>query len=89
MKGNRVPTEISIVQANYVDGFRVNLLFSDGTSQLIDLAGFLKSARNPVIKKYLKKNYFKQFQIVDGNLNWNDYELIFPIAELYRGSIMA
>ncbi len=23
----------------------------------------------------------------DGNLNWNDYDLIFPISDLYSGQI--
>ena len=40
-----------------------------------------------VIKKYLDETLFKQFKIVDGNLNWNDYDLIFPIYDLYQGKI--
>lgn len=25
--------------------------------------------------------------IVNGNVNWNDYDLIFPVAELYAGEL--
>jgi hypothetical protein len=27
------------------------------------------------------------FKIVNGNLNWNDYEMIFPAWDLYRGIV--
>ena len=30
---------------------------------------------------------FKNYEIVDGNLNWNDYDLIFPIEDLYEGKL--
>jgi hypothetical protein len=35
----------------------------------------------------LDESKFKQFLILDGNLNWNDYDLIFPIADLYQGIV--
>ena len=31
--------------------------------------------------------YFKGFEVVDGNLNWYDYEMIFPLKDLYQGEI--
>jgi hypothetical protein len=33
------------------------------------------------------QNKFKNFKIIDGNLNWNDYDLIFPVADLHEGKI--
>jgi hypothetical protein len=30
---------------------------------------------------------FKKFKIIDGNLMWNDYEMIFPLEDLYEGKI--
>ena len=33
----------------------------------------------------MDKEKFKAFKIVDGNINWNDYELIFSIEDLYEG----
>ena len=32
-------------------------------------------------------NEFSNFSLKDGNLNWNDYDLIFPIADLYNDQI--
>ena len=37
----------------------------------------------PSIKKYLDEKRFSNFDLTDGNLNWNDYEMIFSIWDLY------
>jgi len=42
---------------------------------------------HPSIKKYLDESKFLQYEIVDGNLNWNNYDLIFPVDDLYQGKI--
>lgn len=78
---------IAIESANYISDYAVRLSFSDGTSQLVDFKPFLENALHPSIRKYLDENKFKQFEIVDGNLNWNNYDLIFPIDDLYQGKI--
>jgi hypothetical protein len=44
-------------------------------------------ALHPGIRKYQEELLFKQFKIVDGNLNWNDYEMIFPLEDIYKGKI--
>ena len=53
----------------------------------IDFGRFLNNSLNPLIRKYLDKNMFKQFTIEHGDLFWNEYDLCFPIAELYDGKI--
>ena len=40
-----------------------------------------------MIKKYLNPDEFKKFTIEYGDLTWNDYDLCFPIADLYEGKI--
>ena len=78
---------IEIKTANYIGDFAIRLLFSDGTKRLVDFKPFLETSLHPSIRKYLDENKFKQFEIVDGNLNWNNYDLIFPLEDLYRGEI--
>jgi len=78
---------IEVVNAEHVDGYRVALLFADGTQRVVDFAPFLSRARNPMATQYRDLEKFKQFKIVNGNLNWNDYEMIFPVAQLYAGTI--
>lgn len=85
---NDVQTElIEIKSAVYIGDFAIRILFSDGVNKLVDFKDFLETSSHPSIRKYLDESKFKQFVIVDGNLNWNDYDLIFPLADLYKGII--
>lgn len=78
---------IEIVSANYIGDFAIGIQFNDGTKRVVDFKPFLEASLHPSIRKYLEESKFKQFEIVDGNLNWNDYDLIFPVDNLYDGKI--
>jgi len=54
---------------------------------LVDFKYFLEASQHPAVRKYLNKERFRLFSIVDGNLNWFDYDLIFPLEDLYEGKI--
>ncbi len=54
---------------------------------MVDFESFLKKSKHPDIRKYLNVEEFKNFSIVEGNLDWNDYELCFLTIDLYRGQI--
>ena len=49
---------------------------------------FLAKARNPDTTAYRDLKKFKSFHIQDGDLVWGDYQMIFPIMDLYRGNIL-
>ena len=78
---------ISITEAIYKGDYKIAFMFSDGVSKLIDFAAFLENSRNPMTKKYLDKELFRSFYISYGDVVWNDYELCFPIWDLYEGRI--
>lgn len=78
---------ISIQKAEYKDSFKIAMLFSDGIERTVDFESFLKQAKNPMTKKYLNKELFKSFKVENGDLVWNDYEMCFPIWDLYEGKI--
>jgi len=78
---------LSVGSANYIGDFAVRISFTDGTEKLVDFKPFLMKAIHPSIKKYLDESQFLKYEIVDGNLNWNDYDMIFPIWDLYQGKI--
>ena len=78
---------IAIKDAKYLDGYKLRLKFNDGKENVVDFGPFLRSARNPMTKKYQDLEQFKKFKVRRGDLDWNDMELCFPIADLYRGKI--
>ena len=78
---------IEIKSVRYIGDYAIRIFFSDGSNKLVDFKPFLESSVHPAIRKYLDETKFKDYQIVDGNLNWNDYDLIFPIEDLIEGKI--
>ena len=74
---------INVTKAEYVDGLRLRISFDDGVERVVDFAPFLTKSLHPDIRKYCDKRRFKKFTIDHGNLYWNDYNLIFPTADLY------
>ena len=78
---------IEIKSAVYIGDYAIRLIFNDGSTRLVDFKSFLESSFHPSIRKYLDEQKFKEFEIIDGNLNWNDYDLIFPIYDLFTGKI--
>ena len=78
---------IDLTEAQYHQSYQLRLQFSDGTERLIDFEPFLRKSQHPQIQSYLNPDRFKQFQIVDGNLDWNDFELCFPLIDLYEGKV--
>ncbi len=78
---------IEVGFAKYIGDYAIRIKFKDGTEKLVDFKSFLKKSQHPSINKYLKEDLFSKFKIVGGNLIWNDYDLIFPVWELYNGRI--
>lgn len=81
-------TEVTQVKkASYLGDYVIRILFSDGFEKAIDFKYFLKRASHPTIRQYLNEEKLKNFKIIHGNINWNNYEMIFPIDDLYNGAI--
>ena len=80
-------TVIDIAHAERSSGYKLKLSFSDGVERMIDFEPFLRRSRNPMIRAYLDPQKFANFRIEYGNLIWDDYELCFPIADLYENNI--
>ena len=80
-------TTIFVERAENIGDMRLRLTFSNSTQRTVDFGPFLRSSRNPLIQAYLDPAAFARFAIRDGDLIWDDYELCFPIADLYDGTI--
>jgi hypothetical protein len=89
-QGSLTATEdwvVDITRAEHAEEYRLRLWFSDGKEQVVDFEPFLRHSLNPMIRKYLEPERFQRFTVEHGDLFWGDYELCFPIADLYEGRI--
>ena len=80
-------TVVFVERAEHAGDFRLRLSFSDGTQRIVDFAPFLRQSHNPLIQAYLDPAAFARFTVRDGDLIWDDYDLRFPIADLYEGRV--
>ena len=79
---------ISVKEAKYIDGFKVELLFSDNNKKVVDFSVFFETHSHPQYNKYKKPANFKKFTIENGNVVWGkDWDMIFPVYDLYKGKI--
>jgi len=86
---NIVNMEAVVNNARYLYDNVLWLMFSDGHQQIVDFSPFLDAVSTPsYMKDYKSEIKFSKFKIEDGNVVWGkDWDLIFPIEELYRGQI--
>lgn len=75
---------LKVVKAKYLKEYKISLEFNDGKIHTIDFEPFICSSKNPSIAKYKDLTLFEAFSITDGDLEWNDYDLCFPIIDLYE-----
>lgn len=78
---------VRVQAVHHIRAYRLRIEFSDGKISEVDFEPFLRAAAHPGIRRYLQQRRFKQFAISDGVLQWNDFDLIFPMADLYNGVI--
>lgn len=79
---------VDIESAEPAGGYRLRLAFSDGHTVTVDFEPFLRSSRNPGVRDFLDAGRFASYEIAHGNLVWGDYELAFPITDLYDDDIL-
>lgn len=79
--------QIEIISAQYIEDYTIKIFFSDGSNRLVNFKQFLEHSAHPSLRKYLDESKFKGYKIIDGNINWNDYDMIFPIWDLHEGKL--
>ena len=79
---------LEVKNATYLDGYRLSIAFSDGKNKVVDFSQFITHTNKQALAKYKDVSNFKKFKVEHGNVVWGrNWDLIFPIHELYRGKI--
>jgi len=79
---------LKIIEAKYIKDYTLKLTFSDNKEIHLDFLNFLESSKHPDVKKYLDIKKFKSFSLDNGELMWGNFDLLFPMVDLYNGKIM-
>jgi len=82
---SQVPKTVRIDAAEYLPTCKLKLRFDDGHESLVDFAPFLSQSRHPAVLVYHDRKRFCKFTLEDGFLHWSDFDLVFPMADLYAG----
>jgi hypothetical protein len=86
-KKTRIPKVVQIEAVRHVAPYELVICFDDGHERTLDFGSFLESSAHPAIRAYLDIKRFKNFTVEDGVMHWNDFDLVFPMADLYAGNI--
>ena len=78
---------IFVERAEHLRDFSIRLIFNDGTERIVDFGSFLCQSHKPLIPAYLDPAAFARFVVRDGDLIWDDYDMCFPIADIYEGRV--
>lgn len=78
---------INVISATQTEKYRIHLRFDDRTEREVDFEPFLSRSLHPDIRAYLDPVRFGSFRVEYGELVWGDYDLCFPVIDLYRNQI--
>ncbi len=77
-------SDLSVKTARHSKSHILEITFSDGHISTVDFAPFIFSNGHPDYDKYKSVKEFLTYEVIDGNLNWDDYTMIFPVEDLYK-----
>ena len=84
-----LPEIINILRVDPAGEYCLTLHFDDGSQQRIDFGPFLARASHPAIRAFLDPARFADWHLEYGELVWGDYDLCFPVADLYCNRILS
>lgn len=79
---------VNICSAELISPYCISLKFDDGKEQTVDFKAFLHISLHPDIRAFLDPIKFADFRVEYGELVWGDYELCFPIMDLYLNNLV-
>ena len=75
-----------VLDATYLDGYRILVKFNDGINKVVDLANVIK--QYPVFKPLKDLALFKQFTVTD-TLEWDNGKIDIAPEFLYDNGVAA
>lgn len=73
---------LTIVKAQYIDGYRIEATFSNGIKKMLDFSTIIKNAKG-IVRKPADISYFRNFTLDPFTIDWNG-EIGFDPKDLYE-----
>ena len=73
---------LTVTTARYIDGYRIEAVFSNGIKKMIDFAPVIQRAKG-IVKKLKDVEFFKHFTLDPFTIDWNN-EIGFDPQDLYE-----
>jgi hypothetical protein len=83
-----IMNSINITSVEKIAQYQLRLVFDDGTVREVDFKDFLAQSHHPDIRAYLEESKFDAYHLEFGELVWGDFDLCFPIIDLYHNRIL-
>jgi uncharacterized protein DUF2442 len=79
---------MKVKQAEYIEDYKIRVLFSDGVTKMVDFTSFLKHAKH-IFLPLKNLNYFKKFTVDGITLSWPngadfEPELLYDMGNVVR-----
>ncbi len=81
-------SELLVKSVKHLKSHILEIEFTNGHSKTVDFAPFIFSSSHPDYDKYKSESDFLRFEVINGNLNWDDYTMIFPVEDLYINKLL-
>ncbi|MBQ9591715.1 MAG: DUF2442 domain-containing protein [Paludibacteraceae bacterium] len=79
---------IYIIKAENAGNLTLHITFNDNTAQTVNIGDFIRKNPHPQYNKYLNPQKFNCFSLENGNIVWGkNWDMIFPIEQLYTGTL--
>lgn len=83
-----IMNSINITSVEKIAQYQLRLVFDDGTVREVNFKDFLAQSHHPDIRAYLEESKFDAYHLEFGELVWRDFDLCFPIIDLYHNRIL-
>jgi hypothetical protein len=72
------------VSVKHLEAYKLEVMFSNGKSRVVDMENFILKSRNPMTAQFRDIELFKQARIERGNVTWLDNEMDISSESLYN-----
>jgi hypothetical protein len=78
---------MKILKAEYTEAYKINVIFDNGESTIINLKSFLFNTMDPIISDFRKLERFQDFIVFDDGLVWGAYEFGIPLERIINSDV--